>query len=40
LKYMFDQNELNMRHKRWLEFFKDDNFKCEWGYVGVDESLY
>jgi len=23
LKYLFDQNELNMRQKRWMEFLKD-----------------
>lgn len=25
-KYLFDQNELNMRHMRWLEFMKDYDF--------------
>nr|KYP54680.1 Retrovirus-related Pol polyprotein from transposon 17.6 [Cajanus cajan] len=24
LKYLFDQKELNMRQKRWMEFLKDD----------------
>ena len=23
LKYLFSQNELNMRHKRWIELLKD-----------------
>ncbi|MCI42757.1 CCHC-type integrase, partial [Trifolium medium] len=26
LKYLFDQNELNMRQRRWLEFLKDYDF--------------
>ncbi|XP_050877693.1 uncharacterized protein LOC127081482 [Lathyrus oleraceus] len=26
LKYLFDYNELNMRHMRWLEFLKDYDF--------------
>ena len=26
LKYLFDQKELNMRQRRWLEFLKDYNF--------------
>lgn len=26
LKYLFDQNEQNMRQKRWLEFLKDYDF--------------
>ena len=26
LKYLFDQKELNMRQKRWLEFLKDYDF--------------
>ena len=33
LKYLFDQEELNMRRRRWMEFLKD----CEFGlnyYVG------
>jgi len=27
LKYMFDQKELNMRYRRWMEFLKDFDFK-------------
>nr|KYP76620.1 Retrovirus-related Pol polyprotein from transposon 17.6 [Cajanus cajan] len=27
LKYMFDQKELNMRQKRWMEFLKDFDFQ-------------
>jgi len=27
LKYLFSQKELNMRQRRWIEFFKD--FDCE-----------
>ena len=26
LKYLFDQKELNMRQRRWLEFLKDYDF--------------
>lgn len=26
LKYLFDQKELNMRQRRWLEFLKDCEF--------------
>ena len=26
LKYLFDQKELNMRHRRWMEFLKDYEF--------------
>ena len=26
LKYLFDQKELNMRQRRWLEFIKDYDF--------------
>lgn len=26
LRYMFDQKELNMGQRRWLEFFKEHNF--------------
>jgi len=26
LKYLFDQKELNMRHRRWLELLKDYDF--------------
>jgi len=26
LKYLFAEKELNMRQRRWLEFFKDYNF--------------
>jgi len=26
LRYMFDQRELNMRQRRWLEFLKDYDF--------------
>ncbi|RDY10926.1 Retrovirus-related Pol polyprotein from transposon 17.6, partial [Mucuna pruriens] len=26
LKYLFDQKELNMRHKRWVKFLKDYKF--------------
>jgi len=27
LKYLFDQKELNMRQRRWMEFLKDCDFK-------------
>ena len=27
LKYLFDQKELNMRQKRWMEFLKDYDFE-------------
>jgi len=27
LKYMFDQKELNMRQRRWMEYLKDYNFE-------------
>ena len=27
LKYLFDQNELNMRQRRWMDFLKDYNFE-------------
>ncbi|XP_027933068.1 uncharacterized protein LOC114188674 [Vigna unguiculata] len=27
LKYLFDQKELNMRHRRWMEFLKDFDFE-------------
>nr|KYP61005.1 Retrotransposable element Tf2 [Cajanus cajan] len=27
LKYLFDQKELNMRQRRWMEFIKDFNFQ-------------
>nr|KYP70150.1 Retrotransposable element Tf2 [Cajanus cajan] len=27
LKYLFDQKELNMRHRRWMEFLKDYDFQ-------------
>lgn len=38
LKYLFNQNELNVRHKRWLEFMKDCDFglSCHSGNVVVD----
>ncbi|MCI34358.1 CCHC-type integrase, partial [Trifolium medium] len=30
LKYLFDQKELNMRQRRWLEFPKDYDFKLSY----------
>ncbi|WVZ19821.1 hypothetical protein V8G54_007143 [Vigna mungo] len=30
LKYLFDQKELNMRHKRWMEFLKDYEFELQY----------
>jgi len=30
LKYLFDQKELNMRQRRWLEFLKDYNFQLSY----------
>jgi len=27
LKYLFDQKELNMRQRRWMEYQKDDDFE-------------
>ena len=30
LKYLFDQKELNMRQRRWLEFLKDYDFQLQY----------
>jgi len=30
LKYLFDQKELNMRQRRWLEFLKDCDFQLSY----------
>ncbi|MCI61832.1 CCHC-type integrase, partial [Trifolium medium] len=30
LKYLFDQKELNMRQKRWMETLKDFDFTLEY----------
>ena len=30
LRYLFDQRELNMRQRRWLEFLKDYNFELSY----------
>ncbi|KAI5440863.1 hypothetical protein KIW84_010356 [Lathyrus oleraceus] len=30
LEYLFDQKELNMRQRRWLEFFKDYDFELSY----------
>ena len=30
LRYLFGQNKLNMRHRRWLEFLKDYDFKLSY----------
>jgi hypothetical protein len=30
LKYLFDQNELNMRQRRWLEYLKDFDFQLSY----------
>jgi len=30
LKYLFDQKELNMRQRRWLEFLKDYDFQLSY----------
>jgi hypothetical protein len=30
LKYLFSQNELNMRQMRWLEFLKDYDFELSY----------
>src|ERR1044072_4004352 len=30
LKYLFDQKELNMRQRRWLEFLKDYDFSLNY----------
>ena len=30
LKYLFDQKELNMRQRRWLEYLKDFNFQLSY----------
>ena len=37
LKYLFDQKELNIRHRRWMEFFKDYEFflKYHLGKINV-----
>jgi hypothetical protein len=29
LKYLFDQKEMNMRQRRWLEFLKDYDFQLK-----------
>jgi hypothetical protein len=30
LKYLFDQKELNMRQRRWLEYLKDFDFQLSY----------
>ena len=30
LKYFFDQKELNMRQRRWMEFLKDYDFELHY----------
>ena len=30
LKYLFDQNELNMRQRKWMEFLKDYDFELNY----------
>lgn len=30
LKYLFDQKELNMRQRRWMEYLKDSNFELKY----------
>jgi len=30
LKYLFDQKELNMRQRRWMEFLKDYDFELHY----------
>ena len=30
LKYLFDQNELDMRQRRWLEYLKDFDFQLSY----------
>lgn len=30
LKYLFDQKELNMRQRRWMEFIKDYDFELQY----------
>ena len=37
LRYLFDQKELNMRQRRWLEFLKDYDFELSYhpGKVNV-----
>lgn len=30
LKYLFDQKELNMRQRRWMEFIKDYDFEFQY----------
>lgn len=30
MKFLFSQKELNMRRRKWLEFFKDYDFKLEY----------
>ena len=30
LKYLFDQKELNMRQRRWMEFLKDYEFELKY----------
>lgn len=40
LKYLFDHKELNVRHRRWLEFLEDYDFGLDYhlgkANVGVD----
>lgn len=38
LKYLFDQKELNMWHKRWLEFLKDYDFRLDY-HPGKDNMV-
>lgn len=30
LKYLFDQKELNMRQRRWMEYLKDFDFRLKY----------
>ena len=36
LKYLFDQKELNMRHRRWLELLKDYDFDLSYHHGKVN----
>lgn len=39
LKYLFDQKELNMRHRRWLEFLKNYDFGLNY-HPGKSNIMY
>jgi hypothetical protein len=38
LKYIFTQNDLNLRQRRWLELIKDYDFEIHYHAFGQGES--